>query len=131
MPNTDDLRRDRKAAATRMQTAADAITTLETAGTGADDEKHVAAVAEFDAAQKAFNQVDASVKRAEAAEAAAAASAGGDQVGGTQPQRPAAKKSAMAKYSSPSGAGPLAFGVPSVWHDQAKYPALGPSCMYI
>ena len=89
MPNTDDLRRDRKAAADKMQTAADAISTLEAAGTGADDEKHVAAVAEFNAAQKAFNQADASVKRAEATEAAAAAAATGDQGQGGQAPRPA------------------------------------------
>lgn len=89
MSKLDDLRRDRKAAATRMQTAADAITDLEAAGTLPDNEKHVAAVAEFDAAQAAFAQADAAVKRGEAAEAAAAAAAVGDQGAGGQPQRPA------------------------------------------
>lgn len=91
MAKLDDLRRDRKAAATELQAAADAISTLEDAGSTAEDEKHVAAVAAFDDAQKAFDQVNAAVKRAEAAEAAAAAAAVGDQQNPGQPgaQRPA------------------------------------------
>ncbi|MFN3312928.1 MAG: phage major capsid protein [Hyphomonas sp.] len=80
----DDLRRDRKAAAKALQDKADAIATLETDGTAADDALHVAAVAAFDAAQKAFDALNASVKRSEAAEAAAAAAAVGDQ-GATSP----------------------------------------------
>ncbi|UFS64389.1 phage major capsid protein [Paracoccus denitrificans] len=91
MAKLDDLRRDRKAAATALQAAADAISALEDAGTTAEDEKHVAAVAAFGDAQKAFDQVNAAVKRAEAAEAAAAAAAVGDQQDPGQPgaQRPA------------------------------------------
>lgn len=91
MPKLDDLRRDRKAAATALQAAADAISALEDAGAASDDDKHIAAVAAFDEAQKAFDQVNAAVKRAEAAEAAAAAAAVGDQGAGVQgsAQRPA------------------------------------------
>ncbi|MFN3314496.1 MAG: phage major capsid protein, partial [Hyphomonas sp.] len=80
----DDLRRDRKAAAKALQDKADAIAALETDGTAADDATHIAAVAEFDEAQKAFDALNASVKRSEAAEAAAAAAAVGDQ-GATSP----------------------------------------------
>ena len=82
MPKIDDLRRDRKAAATALKSAADAIGALEDKGVNADDEQHVAAVAAFDAAQSEFNRLDASVKREEVAEAAAAAAAVGDQRGG-------------------------------------------------
>lgn len=90
MAKLDDLRRDRKAAATALQTAADAISALEDAGVAGDDDKHVAAVTAFDDAQKAFDQVNAAVKRAEAAEAAAAAAAVGDQDDGAKPgARPA------------------------------------------
>lgn len=83
MAKLDDLRRDRKAAATALQAAADAITELEAAGTGADADEHVAAVAAFDQAQKGFDALNAAVKRAEAAEAALAASAVGDQSAAT------------------------------------------------
>lgn len=91
MPKLDDLRRDRKAAATALQVAADAITALEEAGTASEDEQHIAAVSAFDAAQASFDQINAGVKRAEVAEAAAAASAVGDQGAGAQSgvQRPA------------------------------------------
>lgn len=91
MPKLDDLRRDRQAAATALQVAADAITVLEEAGTGAEAEQHIAAVSAFDAAQASFDQINAGVKRAEVAEAAAAASAVGDQGAGVQnnAQRPA------------------------------------------
>lgn len=91
MAKLDDLRRDRKAAATALQAAADAISALEDAGTTAEDEKHVAAVAAFDDAQKAFDQVNAAVKRAETAEAAAAAAAVGDQDVGAKPGARAAQ----------------------------------------
>ncbi|MTH76320.1 phage major capsid protein [Paracoccus aestuariivivens] len=89
MAKLDDLRRDRKAAATALQAAADAITALEDAGTATDAEAHIAAVADFEKAQASFDQLNASVKRAESAEAAAAAAAVGDQ--GNQPgaSRPA------------------------------------------
>lgn len=90
MAKLDDLRRDRKAAATALQAAADAISALEDAGVAGEDEKHAEAVAAFDDAQKAFDQVNAAVKRAEAAEAAAAAAAVGDQDAGGKPgTRPA------------------------------------------
>lgn len=79
MPKLDDLRRDRKAAATKLQEAADAIAALEDAGTAPDADEHIAAVAAFDGAQKAFDTLNAQVKRAEAAEAAQAASAVGDE----------------------------------------------------
>ncbi|MFN4101176.1 MAG: phage major capsid protein, partial [Pararhodobacter sp.] len=86
----DDLRRDRKAAAKAMQDKADAIAALETDGTAADDALHVAAVAAFDEAQRAFDALNASVKRSEAAEAAAAAAAVGDQAATTPaPSHPA------------------------------------------
>ncbi|RRH70014.1 phage major capsid protein, partial [Falsigemmobacter faecalis] len=78
----DDLRRDRKAAADTMQTAADAIGTLEAAGKGAQDAEHIAAVTAFEAAEAAFNQADAAVKRAEATERARAAAAVGDTAPG-------------------------------------------------
>lgn len=90
MAKLDDLRRDRKAAATALQAAADAISALEDAGVAGEDEKHAEAVAAFDDAQKAFDQVNAAVKRAEAAEAAAASAAVGDQDAGGKPgARPA------------------------------------------
>lgn len=91
MPKLDDLRRDRKAAAKALQDAADAVSALEESGVTADDEKHGAAVAAFEEAQKAFDQINASVKRAEAAEAAAAAAAVGDDQQHAQgaTQRPA------------------------------------------
>ena len=38
-----------------------------------------------------------------------------------------AMNNAIAKYSSPSGAGPSALCFPSSCTDQAKYPAFGPS----
>ncbi|MDB6177930.1 phage major capsid protein [Paracoccus sp. Z330] len=79
MPKIDDLRRDRKAAATKLQEAADAIAALEDAGTGVEEDAHKEAVAAFDAAQAEFNTLNAQVKRAEAAEAAQAAAAIGDQ----------------------------------------------------
>ncbi|SNT76719.1 phage major capsid protein [Paracoccus seriniphilus] len=79
MPKIDDLRRDRQAAATKLQDAADAIAALEDAGTGPDEDAHKEAVAGFDAAQAEFDTLNAQVKRAEAAEAARAAAAVGDQ----------------------------------------------------
>lgn len=79
MPKLDDLRRDRKAAATKLQEAADTIAALEDAGTASDADEHITAVAAFDDAQKAFDTVNAQVKRAESAEAAQAAAAVGDE----------------------------------------------------
>nr|WP_152559559.1 phage major capsid protein [Paenirhodobacter enshiensis] len=94
----DDLRRDRKAAATALSSAADAINKLEEAGTATGTPEHVAAVAAFDQAKRAFDDLDAGVKRAETTEAALAAAAVGDQNGqraaqglNAQPKNPADK----------------------------------------
>ncbi|MFD2175920.1 phage major capsid protein, partial [Rhodobacter lacus] len=100
MTKLDDLRRDRKAAASALSAAAEAIEQIEAAGAGAEAPEHGAALAAFDAAKAAFDGLDAKVKRAETAEAALAAAAVGDEgagAGGTlpraaaQPQDPAQK----------------------------------------
>lgn len=70
----DDLRRGRKEAAAKMQTAADKLTGLESAAT-MDAAAIKAAQGEFDAAKAEFGKLDGQVKRAEEAEAAQAASA--------------------------------------------------------
>ncbi|SOC21945.1 phage major capsid protein [Rhodobacter maris] len=97
MTKLDDLRRDRKAAASALSAAADAIEQIEAAGAGAEAPEHVAALAAFETAKAAFDGLDAKVKRAETAEAALAAAAVGDEGAGAgtlpraaaQPQDPA------------------------------------------
>lgn len=91
MSKLDDLRRDRKAAATALSAAADAIDQIEAAGTGPDAPEHVAALAAFAAAQATFDGLDARVKRAETAEAAMAATAQGDEGAGDTAPRAAAQ----------------------------------------
>lgn len=98
MTKLDDLRRDRKAAATALSAAAETIDQIEAAGTAADAPEHVAAVVAFDAAKLKFDGLDAQVKRAETAEAALAAAAVGDQNSqraaqglNAQPKNPAEK----------------------------------------
>lgn len=100
MSKLDDLRRDRKAAATALQGAADAISALEAGGAASDDPKHVEAVAAFDAAQVEFNRLDAGVKREEVAEAAAAAAAVGDQ---SNPPAPGAPRAAQPQNPAEKG----------------------------
>lgn len=81
----NDLRRDRKAAADTLQTAAEQIGTLEAAAPR-DEAAIAAAVTAFDAAQTAFDAADAAVKRQERVEAAQAAAAiSGDLAGGQLP----------------------------------------------
>lgn len=88
MPNLDDLRRARQAAAATLQATAEAVTALDQNATATDAPEYVAAVAAFETANAAFKRADASVNRAETAEAAAAAAAVGDQLqaGATTPQ---------------------------------------------
>ncbi|PYE80821.1 phage major capsid protein [Pseudoroseicyclus aestuarii] len=82
MKDLNDLRRDRKAAADKMQSTAAMVGTLEAAET-IDQAALDAAVADFEAAQTAFASADGAVKRAEAVEAAqAAAATSGDQGAG-------------------------------------------------
>lgn len=91
--NLDDLRRDRKAAADKLQTQADKIGAIETAETR-DEAALTAAVTAFDAAQAEFNAADAAVKRQETVEAAQAAAAVGDNrtpAPGSQPGTVAAQ----------------------------------------
>ncbi|WOI54964.1 phage major capsid protein [Palleronia sp. LCG004] len=94
----NDLRRDRKAAADRMQETADQITAIEGAEGDLDEGALAQATGAFEAAQGDFAKADAAVKRAEHVEAAnAAAASGGDDsqpvaTGGhadTSPQSPA------------------------------------------
>ncbi|TDX20847.1 phage major capsid protein [Rhodovulum visakhapatnamense] len=74
----NDLRRERRAAAERMQDRADALAALEGADTP-DTEAIAAAETAFAEAQAGFETLNAQVGRAEAAEAArAAAATGGD-----------------------------------------------------
>ncbi|MBL3580773.1 phage major capsid protein, partial [Rhodovulum visakhapatnamense] len=74
----NDLRRERRAAAERMQERADALAALEGAETP-DAEAIAAAETAFAEAQAGFETLNAQVGRAEAAEAArAAAATGGD-----------------------------------------------------
>lgn len=75
MKDVNDYRRDRKAAATTLQTCATALATLEESGTTADAPEMIEAIAAFDAAQVAFETADKAVKRAETVEAANAAAA--------------------------------------------------------
>lgn len=80
----DDLRRLQAEAAASMQTAATAIDELETAGTAADDDAMVAALAAFNDAETGFQAASARVQRAEAVEAATTtAAAGGDNTSTT------------------------------------------------
>lgn len=75
MKDVNDHRRDRKAAATTLQTCATALATLEESGKAADAPEMIEAIAAFDAAQVAFETADKAVKRAETVEAANAAAA--------------------------------------------------------
>lgn len=77
MKDIADLRRDRKAAADKMQESANALAALEAADGEPDAEKVAQAQTAFEAAQADFEKADAAVKRGEAVEAAQAASAGG------------------------------------------------------
>ncbi|SIO36572.1 phage major capsid protein, HK97 family [Rhodovulum sp. ES.010] len=85
----DDLRRDRKAAADKMQECADAIAALEDGEGAPDAEAMTAAETAFAAAQAAFESANAAVQRAEAVEAAqAAAASGGDETPAAPGQAP-------------------------------------------
>lgn len=75
MKDVNDHRRDRKAAATTLQTCATALATLEESGKAADAPEMIEAIAAFDAAQVAFETADKAVKRAETVEAANATAA--------------------------------------------------------
>lgn len=74
MPDINDLKRRRKAAADDMAARADALAVLE-ANSEATAEQLTAAQGEFATAQAAFTAADAAVKRQEAVDAALAASA--------------------------------------------------------
>ena len=92
MKDLNDLRRERKAASDKMAAQAEAIEQLEAADTR-DEEAIAAAVAEFEADEKAFKKADAAVKRAEACEnAAAAAATGGDEAQTLTATQPAQAK---------------------------------------
>lgn len=79
--NLDDLRRDRKAAAAKMETAAAAIDTLEAAAE-IDADAVAAAVADFEAAKVDFAAIGVKIARAESVETAQLeAAAGGDDAG--------------------------------------------------
>ncbi|WP_226550843.1 phage major capsid protein [Celeribacter naphthalenivorans] len=86
--NIDDLRRDRKAAADKMQEHADQIAALEEAE-APDEEALAKAQADFDAAEAAFAKAQKAVARAEATEAAQAAAAGAGDEGGAAGSVPA------------------------------------------
>ena len=106
MSKLDDLRRDRKAAATALSAAADAIDALEAAGTGPTAAEHIAAVAAFDAAQQSFKDLDARVARAETVEATMAAAAqGGDEGRPLAPNAPNASAGAPARPQNPAERG--------------------------
>ena len=103
MSKLDDLRRDRKAAATALSAAADAIDALEAAGTGPTAAEHIAAVAAFDAAQQSFKDLDARVARAETVEATMAAAAHGSDEG--RPLAPNAAAGSPARPQNPAERG--------------------------
>lgn len=74
MADINDLRRNRKAAADKMQAAADKLTDLE-AVEETTEEQLAEATKEFEAADAEFKRADAAVKRAEQVEAAQAEAA--------------------------------------------------------
>ncbi|WP_420415917.1 phage major capsid protein [Marinovum algicola] len=89
----NDLRRKRKEASARMETAADTLTELENATDVSDQEAHATALSEaeaaFDAAKAEHAKFDKQVKRAEeteAAQAQAAQSEVDDDAGQQQPR---------------------------------------------
>lgn len=75
MKDVNDHRRDRKAAATTLQTCATALSALEAQGIAADAPEMIEAIAAFDTAKATFEAADTAVKRAETVEAAQAATA--------------------------------------------------------
>lgn len=77
--SVDDLRRDRKAAAAKMEAVAQTIAELEATEGGADAAALTAAKGEWAAADAAFKALNEAVQRAEAVEAAQALAAVGDQ----------------------------------------------------
>ncbi|WP_323789975.1 phage major capsid protein [Thalassovita sp.] len=88
----NDLRRERQAAADRMQTAVSALEGLEEANADEGADEYVAAQNDFDDAEAAYKRADAAVKRREQSEAAlSAAASGGDE--SNQQAAPAAAKS--------------------------------------